>query len=926
MKERLLALALATCLSGCSKGAGSMMTTPALPSATPASVTLAVGQSREADTLRLEAALQGKAYTDLTSARFVLRETVLELLQTERYKELEQLLAQSETSKVDWGDGLTLAQEVYQAAEPESRESLPRYTYFLDRWQSVSKSHYPELLKASMLTRCVLRDSRFRNFEERQQLLADSTLASGALYQASLRKECLADPEYWESCLRLSVLTRDPRERLDRYFGEVLRRDPQRWSAAVLRSFAEHPYWNDGGDPVGYVATIDALSQRHGPEVYAACAWFAYAWTDRREGAFRMLKFDPEKVHQGFEALRQRSPHSRTLLSEQARLAWVLGDEARTRTALERLGSDWDRQVWPSAASYHTACRTAGLRSLETVPERAVLTMGPEKAFLEKLPRLRRLKLAEESRGLLREDRFEVLESLIAALRKGDERHLASFYEAFEPGDDKALAEVFLGGCERWRAALPDSATVNVVEAGLLIDAAWSARGAGWAREVSKEGWKLFVRDLDKAADLLERSKLPDGYAASYRITVAMGRSEAPAVVERVVEQAALLDPKGTKAASSQLVYLLPRWHGDSQSLAEGAKRLMKRQGDGALALAMLQSGYREALAEDLPYALIDRSLRALEADPSSPAESRELRAWVERYREHPEKAKPWLLKAAKEGEVWYWGTGNFQAYVNHAAGGPAPLGPTAKVVESGQYQGLLSGPKKLETSASLPIVAGRSLGLKVRHGRDVPIFVDQAIELRRPPAPGEQAGADGLVTVWKRSVRPPGTFRAGGEELFLWDIQPGEQAPGPWTLTVYANDGILASHTFSMASSDLPEEPGVHLQFRGQVDGDRRGLSIPSPIVSTRQIPLRLGSAMGVFFSYTIPVKEARMHWIVPPREKGGKPTRETIALDFSDDKLPARPRYFLERPEELVPGKWAMELEVNGRSVGEVEFDLAP
>ena len=53
----------------------------------------------------------------------------------------------------------------------------------------------------------------------------------------------------------------------------------------------------------------------------------------------------------------------------------------------------------------------------------------------------------------------------------------------------------------RWEAAFPESPIRPVAEPSAWIDYAWQARGSGWARTVTDEGWQRFAERLATSVD-----------------------------------------------------------------------------------------------------------------------------------------------------------------------------------------------------------------------------------------------------------------------------------------------------------------------------------------------------------------------------------------------------------------------------------------
>jgi len=58
-----------------------------------------------------------------------------------------------------------------------------------------------------------------------------------------------------------------------------------------------------------------------------------------------------------------------------------------------------------------------------------------------------------------------------------------------------------------WRQKNPESTAVDIVESQILRNWAWAARGKGYSRTVTPEGWKLFGERMKRAEEVLFRSR-----------------------------------------------------------------------------------------------------------------------------------------------------------------------------------------------------------------------------------------------------------------------------------------------------------------------------------------------------------------------------------------------------------------------------------
>lgn len=111
---------------------------------------------------------------------------------------------------------------------------------------------------------------------------------------------------------------------------------------------------------------------------------------------------------------------------------------------------------------------------------------------------------------------FTGLEKLAADARssrtrdRAGEWELAMFYEAIV-GRASALAQKsesnFRYAIAKWEEEYPDSVTWRIVKAKAIERLGWDARGGGWARDVTPEGWAGLEKYLTEAWDILQDAR-----------------------------------------------------------------------------------------------------------------------------------------------------------------------------------------------------------------------------------------------------------------------------------------------------------------------------------------------------------------------------------------------------------------------------------
>jgi hypothetical protein len=104
---------------------------------------------------------------------------------------------------------------------------------------------------------------------------------------------------------------------------------------------------------------------------------------------------------------------------------------------------------------------------------------------------------------------------------------------------------------------------------------AWSARGAGWARDVKPEAWKVMGDNLNVAEDALSRAwdLAPDDVQIPMTmLSVELGQARGRDVLETWFLRAMKADPDNFEACREKLNYLAPKWHGSADEMLSFAR------------------------------------------------------------------------------------------------------------------------------------------------------------------------------------------------------------------------------------------------------------------------------------------------------------------------------------------------------------------
>ena len=143
-------------------------------------------------------------------------------------------------------------------------------------------------------------------------------------------------------------------------------------------------------------------------------------------------------------------------------------------------------------------------------------------------------------------------------------RQRADFYLAAEP--------VLL---KRWRK----QGFPYLIKAQFYIDYAWEARGGGWAKDVTPEGWRLFGDRLRLAdAALKQAAKLDPGLpqVALVGLRLQFGAEEDREQMELWYQRAIKFPQNRYEAVRQKLRYLHPQWYGSEEECLGFAREVVK--------------------------------------------------------------------------------------------------------------------------------------------------------------------------------------------------------------------------------------------------------------------------------------------------------------------------------------------------------------
>ncbi len=94
---------------------------------------------------------------------------------------------------------------------------------------------------------------------------------------------------------------------------------------------------------------------------------------------------------------------------------------------------------------------------------------------------------------------------------------------------------------------------------------AWTARGGGWAKDVTPEGWHLMKERLAMGEKILEKARANDPQDVRLPLElmrVELGQGDGKLRLNQLYEDALRIDPSSYTARSRKMYYLQPRWYG----------------------------------------------------------------------------------------------------------------------------------------------------------------------------------------------------------------------------------------------------------------------------------------------------------------------------------------------------------------------------
>ncbi|MDL5055520.1 DUF4034 domain-containing protein [Oscillatoria laete-virens NRMC-F 0139] len=191
-------------------------------------------------------------------------------------------------------------------------------------------------------------------------------------------------------------------------------------------------------------------------------------------------------------------------------------------------------------------------------------------------------------------ERFHELEKISASLNHPDARNsdgtwkMTNFFRAILKSfnNEPSHYEKILAITRRWQNSHPSSMTARLVEAKILIDLAWEARGSGYANTVTGDGWKSFHTLLDAAHKvLIEAATLPGSNPEYYNVllNIAHAQGYSRDEFEKIFDEAVSKWPSYIPYYEIKSYYLMPRWYGRKGELEKFFHEVYKTHPEGKL-------------------------------------------------------------------------------------------------------------------------------------------------------------------------------------------------------------------------------------------------------------------------------------------------------------------------------------------------------
>ncbi|MFC4036683.1 hypothetical protein ACFO3J_35375 [Streptomyces polygonati] len=216
--------------------------------------------------------------------------------------------------------------------------------------------------------------------------------------------------------------------------------------------------------------------------------------------------------------------------------------------------------------------------------------------------------------------------ALTDAVRANDWDAFKAALAPFDLGRDHHVLDVLadLGGVQNWIVEAADGDTEHRATALLIAGArniiwAWEARTGAYAKNVTREQWRLFHERLEIAEEqLLEAAELRPEWVAPWRrlLTSGRGMSLGSAINETRRDAALRRDPLDPATHIEWVSYLQPRWSGEPGQALAFAREAFARAPQGhrlgcVIAFAHIEDWVESDRGASLKISRVQAELRA---------------------------------------------------------------------------------------------------------------------------------------------------------------------------------------------------------------------------------------------------------------------------------------------------------------------------
>ena len=228
-------------------------------------------------------------------------------------------------------------------------------------------------------------------------------------------------------------------------------------------------------------------------------------------------------------------------------------------------------------------------------------------------------------------EKFDELDRMAEGYRRdktrmpGGDWRLRYFYQALNsPQETDKDSQEHIDHLEKWMTLRPESITARIALSTSLHRWAWVARGNGFAKTVTPEGWRLFNLRIQESQVVLEgsanmRRMCPQFYSEMLTVGLAQGwdKKREREIFERGIQ----FEPEYFYLYNQYANYLLPKWYGkagESSSFAkESADKLGGEAGDALyfrIVAVLVKRGDGNFPVAELDWERVQRGYRAVQA------------------------------------------------------------------------------------------------------------------------------------------------------------------------------------------------------------------------------------------------------------------------------------------------------------------------